>query len=194
MKQIGDLEKPIDLKFQKTQWSLQALGLMGMYAVVVLALLGMLGPALMEVALRAVAIYAILLVVFRLSGKRSMGQITTFDFILLLVIGEAVQQGLTGENYTISGAVVLVLTLVCCDQTLSLLKQQSLFLDRVFDDVPLVILSDGKPIQERMKRERINEHEILAAARKCHGLDRLEDIKTAVLERDGSISVIPRGK
>ncbi|HEX5815203.1 MAG TPA: hypothetical protein VF010_07730, partial [Methylomirabilota bacterium] len=76
----------------------------------------------MESVLRALAIYAVLLVLFRITGKRSLGQITTFDFILLLIISEAIQNGLVGDSYSITNAFVLVTTLVLVDVGLSLVK------------------------------------------------------------------------
>jgi uncharacterized membrane protein YcaP (DUF421 family) len=139
-----------------------------------------------------VAIYVVLLLVFRLAGKRSLAQITTFDFVLLLVIGEATQQALLGDDFSLTTAVIVIVTLVLIDIGLSLAKQRSSLLDKLIDDVPLIILEDGHPIQDRMKRSRIDEGDILMSARELQGLERLDQIKFAVLERNGTISIIPK--
>ena len=145
----------------------------------------------MDSVLRAVAIYAFLLVIFRISGKRSLAQITTFDFILLLVVGEATQQALLGNDFSIVNAVTVILTLLGLDIGLSLLKQRSKTLERWIDDAPLVIVEDGRLLKERMDKARIDEADILAAARELQVLERMDQIKYAVLERSGGISVIP---
>ncbi len=146
----------------------------------------------MDSVFRAVAIYAFLLVLFRLAGKRSLAQITTFDFVLLLVIGEATQQALLGNDFSLINAFVVVLTLLGLDVGLSLLKQRSTVLDKLVDDVAMVIVDDGRPLKDRMDKARIDESDILAAARELQGLERIDQIKYAVLERSGGISVIPK--
>ena len=142
--------------------------------------------------LRAAAIYAFLLVVFRVSGKRSLSQITTFDFVLLLIISEATQQALLGDDFSVANAVVVILSLVGFDIALSLLKQRFPRLDRWIDDVPLVIVEDGRPIKERMAKARVDESDVLTSARALQGLERMDQIKYAVLERSGGISIIPK--
>ncbi len=146
----------------------------------------------MDSVLRATAIYVVLLLVFRLAGKRSLAQITTFDFILLLVIGEATQQALLGDDFSMTNAVIVIVTLVLLDIGLSLAKRRSTLVDKLVDDVPLIILEDGHPIQDRMKRSRVDESDILMSARELQGLERLDQIKFAVLERNGTISIIPK--
>jgi uncharacterized membrane protein YcaP (DUF421 family) len=142
--------------------------------------------------LRATAIYVLILLVFRISGKRSLAQITTFDFVLLLIIGEATQQALLGNDFSLTNAALVIVTLVGLDIGLSLLKQRYPQLDKVLDDVPLVIVENGKPLKERMDRERVDEQDVLAAARELRGLERMEQIKYAILERSGGISIIPK--
>jgi uncharacterized membrane protein YcaP (DUF421 family) len=146
----------------------------------------------MDSVLRAAAIYVILLVIFRISGKRSLAQITTFDFILLLIIGEATQQALLGQDFSLTNAFVVIITLLGVDIGLSLLKGRSKTLERVVDDLPLVIVEDGRPLQERMDKARVDQAGVLTAARELQGLERMEQIKYAVLERSGGISIIPK--
>jgi uncharacterized membrane protein YcaP (DUF421 family) len=146
----------------------------------------------LDSVVRAVLVYVVLLVVFRIAGKRSLAQITTFDFILLLIIAEAVQPALTHGDDSMTNSLLLVLTLVGIDIGLSLIKGRSAALERLIDDVPLIIVVDGKPIHERLRKVRVDESDILASARMTQGLERMEQIKYAVLERSGGISVIPK--
>jgi uncharacterized membrane protein YcaP (DUF421 family) len=145
----------------------------------------------MESVLRASAILVFLLLVFRVTGKRSLAQITTFDFVLLLIIGEATQQALLGDDFSVMNAWIVIATLMGLDLLLSQLKHRFPRLDPVIDSVPLVVVADGKLIEERAGHERVDLEDVLAAAREKHGLERLEQIKYAVLERSGGISIIP---
>ena len=146
----------------------------------------------METVIRGAVVYLVLLIVFRISGKRSLAQVTTFDFILLLIIAETIQQALLGGDDSLTNALVLVLTLVGIDIGLSLLKGQSQTLEKLLDDVPLVLVEDGKPLQERLRKSRVDESDILTSARMNQGLERMDQIKYAVLERSGGISIIPK--
>lgn len=146
----------------------------------------------MDLVARAAIIYVFYLVVFRITGKRTLAQATPFDLVLLLVISEAIQNALTRGDHSITSAFVVVLTLVSLDIGLSLLKQHFKPLDRLLDDMPLVLLMNGRALHNRMRRARVDEEDILEAARSLQGLERLEQIKYAVLERNGTISIIPK--
>jgi uncharacterized membrane protein YcaP (DUF421 family) len=145
----------------------------------------------METVLRAATLYALLLVIIRISGKRSLAQITTFDFVLLLVIGEATQQALIGTDFSITSAALAIVTLTVIDIGLSWIKRRSPTADRWLDDVPIVIVEHGRPLETRMRSERVDVADVLAAAREHHGLERLSQIRYAVLERNGDISIVP---
>jgi uncharacterized membrane protein YcaP (DUF421 family) len=142
--------------------------------------------------LRALAVYAILMVVFRLAGKRSMAEVTPFDFVLLLVFSEALQSALVDEDNSLTVAIVVIVTLLTTNILLSLVKQRSVGIERLLEGVPIVIMDEGKPLKERMDKARIDEGDILAAARLSQGIDSLDQIRTAVLERSGGISIIPK--
>lgn len=146
----------------------------------------------MEVVLRGIAIYVFLLVIFRITGKRSLAQITTFDFVLLLIIAEATQQGLLGEDFSITHALVLITVLIGIDVTLSIVKQRWRGIERYLEGLPLVIVENGRPLKERLNKSRVDEDDVLAAARQTQGLERMDQIKYAVLERSGGISIIPK--
>ena len=146
----------------------------------------------MDAVIRGLAVYGFLLLIFRVFGKRSLAQITTFDFVMLLIIAETTQQALLGDDFSVTNAFLLIATLFLCDTLLSWCKERSSWFERVTESVPLVILKDGKPIEERMRRSRIDASDILAAARELQGLERLDQIKYAVLEKGGGITIIPK--
>ncbi len=132
-----------------------------------------------------------LLLLFRIVGKRSLSQITTFDFILLLIISEAIQNGMVGAGYSVTGAFVLVLTLMLIDFGLGRVKRRFPRIELWLDGAPLVLVEHGRPLRERLDRAGVDLDDVLTAARRSHGLERLEQIKYAVLERNGDLSIIP---
>ncbi|MEH2243844.1 DUF421 domain-containing protein [Nostoc sp.] len=146
----------------------------------------------MGAVLRAVAVYLFLFILFRLAGKRSLAQITTFDFILLLIISEATQNAMIGNDYSLTNGFLVIMTLVGIDIALSLCKQRSPQIEKFLDGVPLVIVEEGRPLKDRMAKARVDEDDILTAARELQGLERMDQIKYAVLERSGGISIIPK--
>lgn len=146
----------------------------------------------MDAVLRAVAMYAILMLIFRVAGKRSLAQITTFDFVLLLVIGEATQQALLGDDFSITNAVIVIVTLLGLEIGLTFVQKRWPKLGPWLDDVPLVLVENGQVLGDRLRRTRVSEADILQAARSAQGLERMDQVKFAVLERTGEISIIPR--
>lgn len=144
----------------------------------------------MEPFLRAIAVYGFLLVMFRVFGKRSLAQITTFDFVMLLIIAETTQQALLGDDFSVTTAFILVATLLVLDTACLILKQRWSWFDRISEGTPLVILEHGRPLTDRMEKSRVDVSDILAAARERQGLERLDQIKYAVLEKNGSITII----
>ncbi len=146
----------------------------------------------MDSVLRALVMYAVLMVIFRVSGKRSLAQITTFDFVLLLVISEATQQALLGNDFSMTNAVLVITTLLVIDIGFSLLQQRFPGIGPWVEDVPLVLVNEGEVLKQRMDKVRISESDILEAARTKQGLERMDQIKYAVLERTGDVSIIPK--
>jgi uncharacterized membrane protein YcaP (DUF421 family) len=146
----------------------------------------------MDSVIRAALVYLFLLLLLRLTGKRTLAHITTFDFVLLLIISEGAQQALLGEDYSMINGAIVVSTLIGINILMSLLKQRYKWVDRLLDDIPLVIVADGKPLKDRMDMARVDEEDVLDAAREVHGLEHMEQIRHAILERDGKISIIPR--
>jgi uncharacterized membrane protein YcaP (DUF421 family) len=146
----------------------------------------------MDIVLRAVAIYVFYLFIFRVAGKRTLAQSTPFDLVLLLIISEAIQNAVTLGDRSITTAFLVVTTLITLDVGLSLLKQRVPLFERLLDDVPLVIVRKGHMLKDRMAQSRVDEEDLLEAGRNVQGVQRLEEIEAAVLERNGNISVIPK--
>ncbi|HMN67568.1 MAG TPA: DUF421 domain-containing protein [Bdellovibrionales bacterium] len=145
----------------------------------------------MESALRGLFIYTILLTITRISGRRTLAQMTAFDFVLLLIISEATQQALLGNDFSGMNAIIVIATLVLMDIGLSLAKQRSALIDKLLDGVPTVLVRQGEFLEDRVSMARLSRDDILEAARREHGLSRFDQIQHAVLERDGGISIIP---
>ena len=148
----------------------------------------------MDSVIRAAVIYFVLLLVFRLGGNRSIAQITAFDFILLLIISEAIQQAMITEDYSLTNAFLLVVTLVGLDIMMSLWKQRSERVEKILDGVPLLLIENGKMHEKIMRKERVDESDILAAARELQGIERMDQIKHAVVESSGGITVVRKEK
>ncbi|HEX9970131.1 MAG TPA: YetF domain-containing protein [Acidimicrobiales bacterium] len=146
----------------------------------------------MDAIIRALAVYGFLLVVFRITGKRSLAQITTFDAVLLLIISEAVQQALIDSDESMTNAFLLVLTLLGADVVMSLITIRSDKVDKLLNDVPLVLVEDGHVHEDRLKKARVSSDDILEHARELRGLESMDQVKYAVLERNGTVTVVPK--
>lgn len=146
----------------------------------------------MEAVLRAVAIYVFLVILFRIAGKRSLSEMSNFEFVLLLIVGEATQQAVLGKDYSLINAYLVILTLVTLQIIMSILKERSEGVKRWLDGLPVVLVENGRPLKEHMDKVRVGEDAVLAAARELQGLERMDQIKYAVLESTGTISIIPK--
>jgi uncharacterized membrane protein YcaP (DUF421 family) len=135
--------------------------------------------------------YVFLLIIFRISGKRSLSQLTPFDFILLLIISEATQQALVGSDVSIMNACLVISSLVVLDMVFSRIEGRWPAFRRVVGGLPVVVVENGRLLEDRAKREGVTLTEILAEGREKHGLERLDQYKYAILERHGGISVVP---
>ncbi len=145
----------------------------------------------MDEVIRALSVYATMMLIFRLSGKRTFAEMTSFDFVLLLFFSEALQEALVDNDSSMTAAFTVILTLVMVNIALSLLKERSAWLERLVEGVPIILVENGKLLKDRMARARVDEGDILAAARQSQGIEDLDQIKRAVLERSGGISIIP---
>lgn len=141
----------------------------------------------METVLRGAAVYAILLLIIRFSGRRTLAQMTAFDLVLILIVAETTQQALLGDDFSITNAVVLILTL-----GLSYVKETWPAAEKALDGRPTVLVVDGQPLERPLRRARVAIEDVLEAARTQQGLQRLDQIRYAVLEVGGGISIVPK--
>jgi uncharacterized membrane protein YcaP (DUF421 family) len=146
----------------------------------------------MESVLRAVAIYLFLIILLRIAGKRALSEVSNFEFVLMLVVGEATGQAVIGKDFSITNAYLVIMTLVVLQILMSFLKERSVTVQRWFDGLPVILVENGKPLKERLDKVRVGEDAILAAARELQGLERMDQIKYAVMESNGIISIIPK--
>lgn len=141
---------------------------------------------------RVAIMYFFLLLIFRIAGRRTLAQMTSFDLILLLIVSELTQQAMVSDDHSLTNAFVAIVTLIGIDITLSLLKQRAPRIEKWLDGVPTILVDNGLLLKDRMEKARVDEVDILTAARERQGLERLDQIKYAILERSGGISIIPK--
>ena len=141
-----------------------------------------------ELVLRSVAIYFALLIGLRAFGKREVGQFTLFDLVLVLLVANAVQPAITGPDNSLVGGLVIIASLLLANFGVSLLDRVPV-LHALFAGTPTDLVRDGEYLRAEMEKEDIGEAEIQMAMRE-HGIDDLKQVKRAVLETDGSISII----
>jgi uncharacterized membrane protein YcaP (DUF421 family) len=143
----------------------------------------------MDLVLRAIVIFGFVLLLTRIIGKRELGSLQPFDLILLIVLGDALQQGLTQDDYSLTGAILVVGTIAVLQVCVSWLSYRFPRTRPILEGEPLVIVQDGKVIERNLKRERLTVEEITEAARKQQ-IAHLAEVRFAVLETDGEISFI----
>jgi uncharacterized membrane protein YcaP (DUF421 family) len=148
----------------------------------------------MNPVIRGIIIYLFLLLVFRIMGKRSLSETTMFDLLVLLIISEVTQQAMVDTDNSLTAAAILITTLLGMDLILSLLKKPFKMFEKIVEGTPLIIVDHGKPLKERMSKTNVDEEDVMQAARANQGLEKIEQVKYAVLEKDGTISVIPLEK
>lgn len=146
----------------------------------------------METVLRAASMYLLLMVVFKIAGRRTLMEMTSFDLILLLIISEATQQALLGDDFSVTGAGLTIVTLIVIDILFGAMKTRFPRVERLIDGSSLILVEEGKLLRQRAKRAGVDEEDILQSARSSQGLERLDQIKFAILEKTGKISIIPK--
>lgn len=146
----------------------------------------------METVLRAASMYLLLMVVLKIAGRRTLLEMTSFDLILLLIISEATQQALLGNDFSVTGASLTIITLIVVDILFGILKAHFPRLDRLVDGTALILVENGSLLPERARKAGISEEDIMNSARSTAGLERLDQIKFAILEKNGKISIIPQ--
>jgi uncharacterized membrane protein YcaP (DUF421 family) len=146
----------------------------------------------MDIVLRAAAAFVFIFVVLRVTGRRELSTLEPFDLILLVVIGDLVQQGVTQSDMSFTGLVLAVGTFTVLAVATSWLSYRFKAMRKVLEAAPLVVVEHGKPIEHNMRAERLTLEEVAEAAR-LQQVASLEDVEWAIIEPSGQISIIPRG-
>ncbi|MBO9881040.1 YetF domain-containing protein [Xanthomonas sp. D-109] len=142
-----------------------------------------------EFVFRAVVVYVAVLVMVRVSGKRAMGQLTPFDMLLIVLLGNAVQNALLGEDTSLGGGLLLAATLIALNFTVGLVTSRSARVERWIEGEPVVLARDGHVFRQVLRRELVSHADFEAAMRQqgCEGID---DVRLALLETNGHITIL----
>jgi uncharacterized membrane protein YcaP (DUF421 family) len=146
-----------------------------------------------EFILRGVVVYVFLLVLLRLTGRRQVGQLAPFDLVLLLVLSNAVQNSMNGGDNSLVGGLISAATLVALNWIVGTLTYRSKKLEALIEGRPQVLIHNGMLFEDVLKSAKLTHHELNAALRRG-GCACVDDVHTAILENNGSISVTPKVK
>ena len=144
----------------------------------------------MDIALRAIFLYAFIVLVMRVTGRRELSSLSPFDLVLLIVLGDAIQQGLTQDDYSVTGAVIAVSTLATMQLT-SYLAFRSKRARRLLEGNPIVIIQDGAFVDSNLERERMTAEEVCESMR-LKQIASVRDVEWGILESNGEISFIAK--
>ncbi|HZQ89941.1 MAG TPA: YetF domain-containing protein [Gaiellaceae bacterium] len=143
----------------------------------------------MDLVLRATVVFAFILLLTRVIGKRELGSLQPFDLVLLIVLGDALQQGLTQDDYSLTGAILVVGTIAVLQVFVSWLSYRFPRARPILDGEPIIIVQDGEAIERNLKRERLTIEEVAEEARRQQ-IAHLSEVQFAILETSGAISFI----
>jgi uncharacterized membrane protein YcaP (DUF421 family) len=146
----------------------------------------------MGIIVRTAVIYIVILAGLRLSGKREVGQMTVFDLVVLLLIANAVQNAMVGPDTSLVGGIIAAVVLLLINAAIARLSMNWPRLRHMVEGTPTLLVLHGEVVTEHMRKEGIDQ-ETLEAALREHGVDKIAEVEMAVLEIDGSISVVPSG-
>jgi uncharacterized membrane protein YcaP (DUF421 family) len=144
-----------------------------------------------ELIVRGLVVYVFLLVLLRITGKRQVGQLAPFDLVLLLVLSNAVQNSMNAGDNSLVGGLISATTLICANGLLGMITYRSKKLEALIEGRPQIIVHNGKIFEDVMANARLTHHELNAALRQS-GCTCVEEVRSAILENNGSISVVPR--
>jgi uncharacterized membrane protein YcaP (DUF421 family) len=143
-----------------------------------------------SIVARTLIVYAALLAGLRLAGKRELGQMTPFDLVVILLIANAVQNAMVGPDTSVTGGLIAAGVLVTANYGVAAARERLPWLRRAVEGTPTLLINDGRFVQEHLRREGLEEDDVLMAIRE-HGVSDVKDVRMAVLETDGSISIVP---
>lgn len=141
--------------------------------------------------LRASVIYALVMVLVRVSGKRAVGQFTPFDLILLILIGNAVQNGINGGDNSLTGAAIMAVTLIALNYLVAWLTSRNRRVERLVEGEPVVLARDGKVFEHVLRRELVSSEDFAEALR-SNQIEDIGEVHLALLETNGHITVLAR--
>jgi uncharacterized membrane protein YcaP (DUF421 family) len=144
-----------------------------------------------ELAIRATGIYIAVLIGLRLFGKREVGQFTLIDLVLILLLANAVQPAMTGPDTSLTGGLVIIVTLIVVNRAIAIARGRLPFVQWLVESPPTTLARDGAWVPGTLEREDLSEEDVIQALHE-HGLTNVSEVKLAVLEGDGMISVVPR--
>ncbi len=144
------------------------------------------------VVVRTLLVYLGVFVGLRLAGKRELGQMTVFDLVVVLLISNAVQNSMVGPDFSVQGGLIAALTLLVANRAIALARLHGGGWGRLIEGTPTVLVEDGELIEPHLRREGLERQEVEMVIRE-HGVEALSGVKLAVLETDGSISIVPMG-
>jgi uncharacterized membrane protein YcaP (DUF421 family) len=145
----------------------------------------------MDTVIRSAIVFTFLLIVFRIAGKRTLSEMSSFEFVVLLIIGETTQEALIDSDKSMTAGGLSILTLVGLTVLLSVIKQRWPATEPVLEGSSVLLVERGQVQWDRLRLARVGVDEILEAARQSQGLERMDQVKHAILEINGSISIVP---
>ena len=174
----------------KWEYRMQRLGFACFVAITLAAVFGLLGDRARVVA-STTAIYLLLLLIFRIAGRRTLAETSSFDLVLLLIIGETTQNAMVGQDDSVGTAAIAILSLVSLDMAITHLKKAFPLFDRLLEGNPVLLINEGKVQRTALEANGLDDEDLEEAARLSHGLEELDKVRQATLERDGKISIVP---
>lgn len=143
-----------------------------------------------EIILRSAIVYIVLILSFRIAGKRHISQLSLIDFVLVLLVSNAVQNAMVGSDSSVGGGIAAAFTLILINLAFSKLIFRSKRASHLIEGEPTLLIRNGKPLETHLHKEQISTDELCEAIRE-HGIPDIRHVRTAILELDGSISCIP---
>lgn len=147
----------------------------------------------MDLVIRATVVFFFIFLVTRIVGRRQLSDLEAFDLILLVVLGDLVQQGITQSDESVTGVLIVISTIALLSVGVSWVSFRSRRVRQLTEGEPIVLVQDGRAIERNMRRERITIEDIQQEARQCQ-ITSVADLRWAILENDGKISCIPRAR
>ena len=148
------------------------------------------GTPAWNIVVRSALVFVAVFAGLRLMGKRELGQMTVFDLVVILLIANAVQNAMVGADFSVQGGILAAFVLLLADRGIARLRLRGAWWGRILEGTPTVLVEDGEFIPPHLRKEGLERNEIEMAIRE-HGLESVAGVKLAVLETDGSISIVP---